>query len=331
MRQLLIVPLMLAMTISACAAPAPARPATPTAAPAPAKPSAAASPSPAVAASPSPVALASPSPSPVARPSPGLVPSPSPLAAASPSPAVAGRIRVITPKDGDKITSTDIPVEVEVSNFKLAPEDVGRPDKPGEGHIHVMHDGMSMAVLFNFYTTTRFTLPGQALEPGQHALTFDLATNTHQDLEETAQTIKIDYEPTNPKPAPAPETTTGKPQVTVTSPADGATVGPKFQIQVKPTNFQPSADLEGKQNIAGYGHYHVFVDINMQAMSQPGGMMSMAGMIGMPGSNTFDVDLNAWGNGKHTLTIEPVQDDHTPIEGATAASLTVNVQGATGP
>jgi hypothetical protein len=40
-----------------------------------------------------------------------------------------------------------------------------------------MLDGMNMGVLFNFYTTPTFTLPGQGIKPGQHTLIFDLASN----------------------------------------------------------------------------------------------------------------------------------------------------------
>jgi hypothetical protein len=303
----------LVLGASACTAPAAAptapAPPTPTVAPAsPAKPTAA----PAVSAS----------------PSPAVKPAASPAAAASPSPATAGRLRVISPKDGDKITSTDIPVEVEVSNFKLAVDRVGMPDRPDEGHVHVMHDGMNMGVLFNFYTTPKFTLLGQGLKPGPHTLTFDLATNTHEDIESTVQQVNIDYQPTTPKPAPAPSPASGKPEVKVTEPKDGATVGPKFQIKVQPTNFTPSEGMEGKQNLPGIGHYHLFVDMDMSSMNQPGVMMSMAGLVLMPGTNIVDVDLSGWKNGKHTVTVEPVQNDHTPIEGAQPALFTITLTGA---
>jgi LPXTG-motif cell wall-anchored protein len=239
-------------------------------------------------------------------------------------------IKVMSPTAGAKITSTDIPVTVEVANFKLAPLAVGLPDKAGEGHIHVMIDGMNMGVLFNFYTTTSFTLPGQGIAPGTHKLIFDLASNTHVDMEDTVQEVEIDYQPTSPKAAPEAIANAGTPEVQVVSPAEGATVGPKFTIQVKPTNFTPSLELEGKPNLKGYGHYHVFAD--MPAMTEGGGgeMMSMAGMVLMPGSNSFDVDLSAWAAGKHTLTVELVQNDHTPIEGAKPAMISINLQGSAG-
>jgi hypothetical protein len=77
-----------------------------------------------------------------------------------------GSLTVISPKEGQKITTTDIPAQVAVSNFKVSSEHVGMPDVEDEGHIHVMLDGMNMGVLYNFYTTPTFTLPGQAMTPG---------------------------------------------------------------------------------------------------------------------------------------------------------------------
>ena len=256
-----------------------------------------------------------------------------------------GSLKVISPKEGQRITTTDIPIQVAVSNFNVSAAHVGQPDVDGEGHIHVMLDGMTMGVLFNYYTTPEFTLPGRGITPGRHTLVFDLASNTHEDFENTVQKVDIDYKPAKAEAAPPPVANAGTPGVKIISPKDGATVGPKFTMQVAPTNFRPALDLEGKPNIKGYGHYHVFVDMEMSSMpmasTQPsggsmemshemGGMMSMAGMVGMPGGNTFPVDLTAWKNGKHTITVETVQNDHTDIEGAKPATITINLQGAAG-
>lgn len=234
-----------------------------------------------------------------------------------------GVMKVVSPQEGSRVATIDIPVKVDVSNFKLSPEHVGMPDVKDEGHIHVMLDGMNMGVLFNFYTAPNFTLPGRGIAPGRHTLIFDLASNTHMDFEKTVQKVSIDYEPARPAPAPAPAANVGRPAVKVVSPRDGATVGPKFEIKVAPANFSPALDLEGKRNLAGYGHYHVFVDMKAPA---PDEMMSMAGMVGMPGSNTIPVDLSAWSNGKHVITIMPVQNDHTEIQGAMPAMFTINLQ-----
>lgn len=238
-------------------------------------------------------------------------------------------VKVVSPASGQQITSKNIDVTVEVKNFTLDCSKSGRPDEKGIGHIHAMIDGMSMAQLTNFYCDKTFTIPGDGLAPGKHTLIIALATNTHAPLMETAQKVEIDYQPASAVPLPE-GNYTGQPSVGLVSPGDGATVPPKFTVEVKPVNFKPTEALEGKGNVPGYGHYHVFVDtpmngMGMMAMSTPmvgkeatpGGamsdmqMMSMAGMVAMPGSNSFKLDLSAWGPGKHTIWIEPVQDDHT--------------------
>jgi hypothetical protein len=250
----------------------------------------------------------------------GVVLAPTVLAQSKPS------LAVLSPANGETITSTDIPVSVQVSNFTLSPADVGLPDEDGEGHIHVMLDGMNMGVLFNFYTSPAFTLPGRGIKPGQHTLTFDLASNSHTDMEDTVTSVSVNYQPLTPEPLPQAASPSAAPEVAIAWPPNGAVLGPQFTLQLKPNGFAPALELEGKPNLAGYGHYHVFVDMDMAGMS--GGMMSMAGMIGMPGSNSVPLDLRAWPNGQHTITVEPVQNDHTPIQGATPAMVTITLQGA---
>lgn len=243
-----------------------------------------------------------------------------------PMPMTKGSLKVLSPAEGAKVTTTDIPVKVSVANFKLSPKHIGMPNVDGEGHIHVMLDGMNMGVLFNAYASKSFTLPGRSITPGEHTLIFDLASNTHGDFGNTVQKVKIDYQPAKAEAAPAAAAEAGMPALAIGSPANGATVGPKFSLQMKPANFTPALDLEGKPNVKGYGHYHVFVDMKMGDMS--GGMMSMAGMIGMPGSNKIPVDLSSWKNGKHTITVMEVQNDHTPIMGAKPAMVEINLTGA---
>jgi len=323
---------------------APASQSSPPPASTAAKPSAAAS----AAASPSASASSKPAVSPPAAASAKPAASTPAGTAAKPAasmaePTTKGTLTVVSPKDGDKISSTDIPVQVDVKDFKLSAPDVGRPDKPDEGHIHVMLDGMNMGVLFNFYTGPTFTLPGAAMKPGKHTLIFDLATNTHEDIPSTAKQVNIDYQPASPQAAPAAAASTGTPEIRILQPQDGASLGPKFVMQFQTTNFSPSLELEGKPNLKGYGHIHVFVDMPMMAESSPEAsgapapsaatqddmaMMSMAGMIGMPGGNSFPVDLSAWPNGKHTLTAELVQNDHTPVAGSKPAMISITLQGA---
>lgn len=248
--------------------------------------------------------------------------------AKEPSPS----LEILSPVGGEVVTGNDIEVTVKVTGFTIDCAQAGRPDKDGVGHIHFMIDGMSMAQLSNFYCADTFTIPGDGLAPGKHTLVIDLASNTHMDLMDTAQQVEIDYQPANPVALPQ-GNLTGQPSVDLVSPSDNATVSPTFTVEVKPVNFEPDGALEGKGNVPGYGHYHVFVDtdmsgMGMMAMSTPMAtmgatpedgmndmaMMSMAGMVAMPGTNTFELDLSAWGPGEHTIWIEPVQNDHTMFE-----------------
>lgn len=243
--------------------------------------------------------------------------------ATSASAAAGPSLTVVSPTAGQKVTSTDIPVQVSTSGIDTSCKWVGTPDKAGQGHIHAMLDGMSMAHLSNFYCgMDHFTISGEGVSPGQHTLIVDLASNTHMDMDKTAQEIKFDYAPATPKPLPAAASTTGTPAVHITSPQDGATVGPTFTLGLSANNFTPSCDLEGKQNVVGDGHYHVFVD--MPPASSSSGMMSLAGMIGMPCSS-IPVDLSAWPSGKHTITVELANNDHTPQMAAKPAMITITL------
>lgn len=162
-----------------------------------------------------------------------------------------------------------------------------------------MIDGMTMATLANFYCADTFTIPGDGLTPGTHTLIVDLSSNTHLDMMDTAQEVESDFQPAHPKPLPQGDDK-GEPGVELVSPTDGATVDATSTVEVEPVNFEPSETLEGKQNVPGYGRYHVFVDTpmgaigdmemcspeaDMMASPEDGGemaMMSMAGVVLMP-------------------------------------------------
>ena len=257
-------------------------------------------------------------------------------------------IEILSPVAGTPVTTDAVDVKLKISNFDIDCAQVGRPDGEGVGHVHVMLDGMTMATLTNFYCSDTFTIPGDGLTAGKHTLIVDLATNTHMDMMETAQQVEFDYQPANVTPLPA-ANDLGEPGVELVSPLDGATVPAKFTVEVKAVNFAPSEVLEGKGNVPGYGHYHVFVDTPMgmmdagmtgtpeegdaEMMASPEAgmddhmaMMSMAGMVLMPGSDTFELDLTAWGAGEHTIWIEPVQNDHTMFETFGHVELTVIVE-----
>jgi plastocyanin len=226
-------------------------------------------------------------------------------------------LEVVAPADGAKVTTNDIAVQLKVSDLKLDCAAFGRPDQSGAGEVLTFVDGATIAQLTNFYCADTFTISGEGLTPGKHTLAFVLASNTHVPMMETAKQVTIDFQPQEAKALPA-ANYTGDPGVTLVSPTDGATVPASFAVQVKPTNFTPDAGLEGKTNVPGYGHYHVWVDA-------PAKHESLAGLVLMPGTNEFNLDLSAWGPGKHTIRIEPAQHDNTMYDPSTPVTFTVNV------
>jgi plastocyanin len=140
---------------------------------------------------------------------------------------------------------------------------------------------------------------------------------------DTVKQVTIDFQP--PQPTPLPDANyTGDPAITLTSPQDGATVPTSFPVQVVPANFSPTSALEGKTNVPGYGHYHVWVD----APEKPA---SLANLVLMPGTNGFTLNLSAWGEGQHTVSIEPAQNDHTMYDPASPVTFTVNVSATATP
>jgi hypothetical protein len=240
---------------------------------------------------------------------------------------VAGRIAaqgttpsfgIISPSDGATIDTSDILVSLDISGFTLDAAASGAPDQDGVGQVLVFLDGDTVARLTNIYATASFIVPGDGLAAGEHTLAIVLASNTHAPMMYTAQVVTIDFQPVQPLPLPV-ANYTGEPGVALVSPADGDTVPPRFEVQVTPQNFFPSTGLEGKPNVAGYGHYHVWVD----TAEMPS---SLAGLVLMPGTNAFALDLSAWGPGEHRVRIETAQNDHTMYDPATAVDFTVIVR-----
>ncbi|MEZ4626371.1 MAG: hypothetical protein R2843_16600 [Thermomicrobiales bacterium] len=158
----------------------------------------------------------------------------------------APAIEIVSPANGDLVTSNDLDITVKVTNFTLDCANVGRPDEDGAGHIHAMLDGMTMAVLTNFYCSDTFTVSLAGLVPGTHTIYVGLATNTHMDLMETIQQVEVDYQPDEPVALPD-AMMDGVPGVELVSPADGDTVPPVFTVEVNPVNFTPSGNSKERR------------------------------------------------------------------------------------
>jgi hypothetical protein len=250
-------------------------------------------------------------------------------------------LEIVSPAGGDVVTENAVEVTVKIDNFTLNCATAGRPNEDGVGHIHVMIDGMTMANLINFYCTDTFSLPLAGLEPGTHTIIIGLANNLHMDMKETMREVQIDYQPTAPVELPEADVQ-GVPTATLLSPADGATVPAVFTVEIEPVNYTVDTALEGKPNVPGHGHWHVFIDTMDPMASMEAAMMEMTrgtptadgamapmpmpNLVLMPGTNSFELDLTAWGPGEHTILIIPAQNDHTMLEDFMPLMFTVIVE-----
>jgi hypothetical protein len=224
--------------------------------------------------------------------------------------AGAPKIAVLSPMNGEVVTGNALTTRVAISSFHVDGMLAGKAPRSGVGHYHIHLDG----VLVNAYGAPQAAISLQNVEPGKHTLTFVLAQNNHTELAGTARNVTFSYEPAKPLPTITPATFSGKPSIRIVSPANGATVHGSVPVRVAVRNFNLSAALFGKPDVAGYGHWHVFLDTP-----------SMPTMMGMTAAKTFRVSLKGVTSGKHKIFAVLADDFHAPVPG-TMSAITVDVR-----
>lgn len=267
-------------------------------------------------------------------------------------------ISIVSPAPGATVRGAAIPLSVAISNFRLECANVGKTNAPmGEGHIHVMVDGLDMAHLISPYCTKNISFSGQGLSAGKHMLTVALANDAHV-ISSLPVTIPFTYVPSGSNALPG-SMAGGKPSVRILSPKNGASVAKRFNLILAVSHFDLSCNLEGKRDVAGWGHIHVFVQqagetsasprtpmialmktpqgmkMGQQLMKQTGMtidqlkpmlMMGEAGMIGMPCTKTIPVDLSTWHSGAAQILVMLANNDHMPAAGAAPSSISVKLK-----
>ncbi|MBS1885707.1 MAG: hypothetical protein JSU06_00800 [Actinobacteria bacterium] len=224
------------------------------------------------------------------------------------------KLTVDSPKPNEVVYGNDVAFKLGISNFEVNCDYAGTPNRKGVGHYHVELDG----ALINMFCAEEGQVSMQNVKPGKHTLTFLAADDEHADDMKSAKEVSFDYQPTNPLP-PITSGPSGKPSIKILSPKPGETVSGGFDITVEPTNFKFSCALYGKEDVPGYGHWHINVD------STSKGMMGMGTMLGMSCRRTFHVSLAGIEPGPHTFYAILEDDQHAPTPGA-QASVRVNVR-----
>lgn len=225
----------------------------------------------------------------------------------------AGRqaqLTVLAPEQGAVVTENTVATRVKVSGFRIDGRLAGRPPQAGVGHYHIHLDG----ALVNAFAADTASISLQNIAPGRHTLTFALAGNDHMELAGTARRVTFTHRPTRPLPRLKPVAFAGKPAIRILSPGAGATVRGSVAVTVSVQNLRLSSALFGKAPLAGYGHWHVFLD-----------SPSLATMMGMFATRTARVPLAGVAPGRHRILAVLADNQHAPIAGAMAA-VTVTVR-----
>ena len=191
---------------------------------------------------------------------------------------------------GSPFGSATVPVNTTVTNFTLDGDHVGGTNEAGHGHIHIYVDG----TYYNYTSLTSDWI--YSLPAGEHTIKVVLANNDHAELG------IVDYRKVNVS-----ATAT---DVTITSPANNEVVTSTFYTNVGVSNFTFVDPTTNTTNVAGEGHYHLYLDGLYYGFSYASSIQ-MTGLT--PGSHTLQVGLT--------------NNDHSDLSPQTmSAPITVTVQ-----
>jgi hypothetical protein len=226
------------------------------------------------------------------------------------------RTTFLSPPDGVRVTSNELPVQVNVAGYSDSCNWAGKPVTPGFGHYHLLLD----KALINMYCTPTATVSLQNVKPGMHKLTVVPALNDHAEVDDNGQTITFDYQPTSPLATLNDQTSGARPSIKILSPQPGAVLSGPFDVVVQIANFTPNCDLFGKPDVAGFGHWHVNLD------STSGPMMGMGSMLGMSCTTTMHQSTVGLKSGeRHTLIALLVDNGHAPLLPAVEDKVDVTI------
>jgi hypothetical protein len=227
------------------------------------------------------------------------------------SPSVT--LNVTLPTSGEVVTTADLPLQVIASGYRVDARYAGTADLAYVGHYHEILDG-NLVDMTPLRDGNRDTVSMAGVAVGEHVLTIVPANDDHSMVMPAAVNIPFSYAgPFLPLPPPA--SFAGPPSISITSPANGSTVqGSSFFMSANVTNFQLCQECFGKSNIAGVGHWHIFLDQPM-----------MAHMLTMAGGPTQEVSLVAISPGWHTFYAVLVNDQHMPFMSASTTVAAVRL------
>jgi plastocyanin len=244
--------------------------------------------------------------------------SPTSTTTTGPAPTVT-----ITAPTGPVIVPGNLTVTIEVTNFNIVDKQ-GQANVPGEGHIHYYLDvdapttpgqpaippnGSWAHVASTTYTFTN-------VAAGQHKISVELVNNDHTPLVPpvvaTANVLVM--------------AEIGPPNLVIASPRDGDTLpAGDITVTIGVTNFN-IVDKQGQANVSHEGHVHYYLDVDAP---------TTAGKPAIPASGTWahvastTYTFTNVAPGMHNISVELVNNDHTPLDPPVVAKIMINVAAPT--
>jgi plastocyanin len=121
----------------------------------------------------------------------------------------------------------------------------------------------------------------------------------------------------------------GAPQVTITSPQNGATLpAGNVTVTVQVSNFK-IVDKQGQASVPGEGHVHFYMDVSPIPTDpkKPAIPANASAAWAHVSANTYT--FTNVPPGMHTFTVQLANNDHTPVQPSAVASVMVTVTGVT--
>ena len=226
------------------------------------------------------------------------------------TPAAEASVNITVPEEGAEIAAGNVTVSVDVTNFTLV-EPTGQENAPGEGHLHYYLDAPiptdenepAIPETGGYALSTNTSYTWEDVPAGEHTLSVQLVNNDHTPIIPLAVdmvNVTVSEEVT-----PAAEAS-----VTITVPEEGAEIAAgNVTVSVDVTNFT-LVEPTGQENAPGEGHLHYYLDAPIPTDETEPAIPETGGYaLSTDTSYTWE-DVPA---GEHTLSVQLVNNDHTPI------------------
>jgi hypothetical protein len=231
-------------------------------------------------------------------------------------PAQQPSLVIKAPQSG--VSAGDVTISVDVSNFTLLDRATG-PNAISQGHIiyyldtavptYYAHSAFSKAGTFALSSERSFTWSN--IPPGQHTFSAQLVNHDSTPLPApVVASVTIDVA--------APQ---GNPEIVFLTPVDAASLGPgNIVVELKVNNFIINSQSAGVANRPGEGHLIYYLDETPPTDQGKPAVTDLSIVSANLRHLWKSVNI-----GKHTLSVQLVNNDDTPLAVPVVVTISITV------